>query len=202
MKENLTSTPRLEPFKVNNSDQKLRDKNNNTIKNKNCLFNSDLSPLVLQKRQVVFEQNRYQLSQFVLRKNFELSNKKSQENLPKIQENPTNLPNNLKSKTRDLLKNLCMNFKQDDDKEPITIKDTINEPRENDDIIELIDDGSQLKLLDSFGKNNKTIVIDSPEASVHSKPNSKKDKSMLVLKNSTKFLKENKEKSTKNKHFY
>jgi hypothetical protein len=189
IKKNLTSTPKLETFKVKLGNDLMRDNNNNTINvqttEKKGLFNSELSPLIFQKRKTAFEQNRNQLSQFVLRKNFELSNKKVKENMPKA----TEMPGNLKAKTRDLLKNLCMNFEPSS---PIEIKDTINETSQNDDVFELTNhDSSRLNLLDKLCEKNATIVIDSLETT-NSKPKLSIDKSLIVIK-STNYSNENKE---------
>lgn len=165
------------------------DNNNNTINvqtsEKNCLFNTELSPLIFQKRKTAFEQNRNQLSQFVLRKNFELSNKKVQENMPKS----TEMSNILKAKTKDLLKNLCMNYEPSN---PIEINDTTNEASQNDDVIELSNhDSSRLNLLDKLCEKNATIVIDSLEAT-NTTTKLNIDKSRIVIK-STNYSNENKE---------
>jgi hypothetical protein len=134
---------------------------------------------------VAFEQNRNQLSQFVLRKNFELSNKKNQEKLPLQSARSNDNPSCLKTKTKNILKNLCLNFQEGIENEKDNSVQEVasnNENAEQNEVIELTADDSRLHLLENVFKKNTTIIIDS--STTHdspSKSNTNKDKSRIVI---------------------
>lgn len=71
LKKKLTSTPNIKSFKTRSSilrNNNTSNSNKETHQPKTSLFNSNLSPLVFQRRESAFEQNRNLLTKFVLTK--------------------------------------------------------------------------------------------------------------------------------------
>ena len=157
LKKKLTSTPNIESFKTRSSilrNTNTSNSNKETHQPKTSLFNSNLSPLVFQRRESAFEQNRNLLTKFVLTKNFESSHKKTLSSNNEIGNEKKS------SSSRDFLKERCQNFQQMIE-ETIQLKDTTESEavaiEKEDEAIELTQSSQNMCMIEKM-INNKQLT--------------------------------------------